>query len=223
MLAKLTTDTGIKTSETQTKDKSTLGKDDFLKLLMTQIGAQDPLNPMDNEAFVAQLAQFSNLEQLQTANGSLNNLLTAQVANNQTTAASLVGKVASYKSDSVALTSGVATTVNATLSGKAAAVTTTISDSNGKVVRTLRGGPAEKGELQVAWDGRDDGGNPLPTGTYSVKVAASDLTGASVAVESRGKGLIDGVSFENGVPELISGGVRISLSNVTEIHQPPAP
>lgn len=215
-----TATSALTTSETTTKDKTTLGKDDFLKLLMTQISSQDPLNPMDNEAFVAQLAQFSSLEQLQTANGSLNNLLTAQVANNQTTAASLVGKVASYKTDSVGLTSGVPTTINTTLAANAAAVTVTVSDANGKVVRTLRTGSHEKGDAQIAWDGRDDGGNTLPTGTYSVKVAANDLTGASVAVENRGRGLIEGVSFENGVPQLISGGLRISLSDVTEIHQP---
>ncbi len=215
-----TTSTGITASESTTEDKSTLGKNDFLKLLMTQISSQDPLNPMDNEAFVAQLAQFSNLEQLQTANTSLNNLLTAQVANNQTTAAALVGKVASYKTDSVGLTSGVPTTINTTLSGAASAVTVTINDANGKTVRTLRMGAYDKGDAQIAWDGRDDGGNALPTGTYSVKVAANDLTGASVAVENKGKGLIEGVSFENGYPELISGGLRISLSNVTEILQP---
>lgn len=220
MLTKSTTDTGIVTSETSTKDKTKLGKDDFLKLLMTQVSSQDPLNPMDNEAFVAQLATFSNLEQLQTANTSLNNLLTAQVANNSTTAASLVGKVASFKTDSVALTSGVSTTINASLTGDAAAVTTTISDSNGKVVRTLRGPGASKGELQIPWDGKDDGGNPLPSGTYKVAVAANDLTGASVAVSHQGKGLITGVSFEDGVPKLISGGLKISLTDVTEIQQP---
>jgi flagellar hook assembly protein FlgD len=45
--------------------KAELGKDDFLKLLVTQMANQDPLNPMKNEDFIAQLAQFTSLEQMQ--------------------------------------------------------------------------------------------------------------------------------------------------------------
>ena len=49
---------------------STLGKDDFLKLLVTQLQYQDPLNPMDDKEFVAQMAQFSALEQMQNMNAT---------------------------------------------------------------------------------------------------------------------------------------------------------
>jgi len=56
-------------TSTTTKDTS-LGKDDFLKMLVTQLRNQDPLKPMDDTAFVAQMAQFSSLEQMQNMNST---------------------------------------------------------------------------------------------------------------------------------------------------------
>jgi flagellar basal-body rod modification protein FlgD len=57
-----------------TKPNDPLGKDAFMKLLMEQLQNQDPTSPQDNGAFLAQLAQFSSLEQLQTANTTLSSI-----------------------------------------------------------------------------------------------------------------------------------------------------
>ena len=62
---------------------STLGKDDFLKLLVTQLQYQDPLNPMDDKEFIAQMAQFSALEQMQNMSGTAT----------KTQAFSMIGKI----------------------------------------------------------------------------------------------------------------------------------
>src|SRR5512141_1710679 len=86
--------------------KNTLGKDDFLKLLTTQMQHQDPLNPMDNTQFVAQLAQYSSVEELQNVGSRLDTLLVAEATTNQLGAASLVGRQVLYRTDQVQLTSG---------------------------------------------------------------------------------------------------------------------
>ncbi len=88
---------------------SALGKDDFLKLLTAQLAHQDPLQPVDNQAFIAQLAQFSSLEQLQGVSSRLDDLLRSATSSNQLDAASLVGKTITYRTAGGGSSTGVAT------------------------------------------------------------------------------------------------------------------
>jgi len=68
----------LKQREEEKRDPSALGKDDFLKLLITQLKYQDPVNPVDDKEFIAQLAQFSSLEQMQNLNTNLSEMMLAQ-------------------------------------------------------------------------------------------------------------------------------------------------
>ncbi|MEN9361143.1 MAG: hypothetical protein RL095_2678 [Verrucomicrobiota bacterium] len=70
-----------------------LGKNSFLKLLVAQMQNQDPLNPQSNAEFVAQLAQFSSLEQMQDVNKNLGSMLTGSQLGG---AGNLIGKQASW-------------------------------------------------------------------------------------------------------------------------------
>lgn len=197
--------------------KNELGKDQFVKLLVAQLSNQDPTAPMESADFVAQLAQFANVELLQGVETRLDAMLVAQAASNQTAAAGLVGREVVFHTDHVQLADGGAT-ILADLGGAAETVTVTITDEAGNTVRTLRLGAAAKGETRIPWDGRDDNGNVLPAGSYGVRVAAADAGGKSVAVEQLARGIAGGVSFENGYPELLVGSVRIKLSDIVELH-----
>lgn len=195
-----------------------LGKDQFVKLLMAQMANQNPLNPQDSSAFVAQLAQFASLEQQQTANSTLESLLMSQTSAAQLNAASLVGRIAEFSTATVDLSAGSKAPLQCHLDSPAASLTVTIQSADGKTVRTLQLGAQPAGDVQLEWDGRDDAGQPLAAGTYSVQMAAADVDGHSVTVEQRLSAPIDGVSFEHGYPELLAGTHRLRLADIISVH-----
>jgi flagellar basal-body rod modification protein FlgD len=194
-----------------------LGKDAFLKLLMAQLSNQDPLQPVDNQAFIAQLAQFSSVEQLQGLGSRLDTLLLAQASSNQLSTASLVGKEVAFKANGLDLPAEGGTAMQARLAGEAD-VTAVIQDASGHTVRTLQLGRRTGGTLEVAWDGKDDQGRALPAGHYGVVLSARNGK-QEVGVELRGRGKVQGVSFDGDVPVLLVGASRVRLADVMEINQ----
>ncbi|MBW1702547.1 MAG: flagellar hook assembly protein FlgD, partial [Deltaproteobacteria bacterium] len=91
-------------SQLSTPGDSTLGKDAFLNLLVTQLRHQDPLSPMESTQFTAQLAQFSSLEQLSSVNENLGILRIYQASINNSQAVGFIGKTVKASGDSVYLT-----------------------------------------------------------------------------------------------------------------------
>ena len=217
------TDRPAPTAATPTAGSSRMGKDEFVKLLLAQLSHQDPTAPMDSQAFVAQLAQFSQVELMSSANTDLERLLVGQAAAQQTSVVNLVGKDVLYKSDAVELAADGPAHIQATLAAPAANVTATVTNDSGKVVRTLKLGAQDAGALDIPWDGRDDNGSVQPPGTYHVSVGAANASGDSVAVESRAQAHVTGISFDDGVPVLLSGSTHIQLSEVIQISERNAP
>ncbi|MFZ9887239.1 MAG: flagellar hook assembly protein FlgD [Myxococcota bacterium] len=202
---------------------SALGKDEFVKLLLTQLSNQDPTSPQDSTAFVAQLAQFANIELAQQQAALLESMLVAQTASNQLSVTSLVGKDVSVISDSVELKDGVAEELIAKLEGPAGEVKAVIKDEKGNVVRTVSLGAHPEGEVPFTWDGRGDDGQPLPDGKYSVEVVAAATDGSAIDVTVRQQTRVTGVSFDAGLPRLeLANGDSIVLADVVEVREPSA-
>lgn len=204
----------------QAQGSSQLGKDEFLRLMMAQLQAQDPTAPQSSEAFVAQLAQFSSVEQLTGLNSMMESLLVAQAANNQTQIAGLVGKDVVYTTDAITLGVDGATPVRVTPDATAADVVVTIKDESGTVVRTMHLGAATAEGVDYTWDGLDDQGRPMPEGEYSISATATDAQGNPIDVDVGASGHIDAVSFDGGVPMLVIGGLKIPVGDVVQIAEP---
>ncbi|MFT3915795.1 MAG: flagellar hook capping FlgD N-terminal domain-containing protein [Anaeromyxobacteraceae bacterium] len=210
-------------TETPVTAKNTLNKDSFLTLLTAQLQYQDPLNPMDNSAMVAQLAQFSSVEQLQNANSRLDTLALAQASNNQLQATGLVGKEVRFKTDAVTVTDrGQKVKFELNLDGRADETSVIISDSNGKVIRTLKPGALGAGTNALEWDGLDSNGNPVAKGDYTVSVDArlGDKTHTEVGSSLTIRGTVASLLFDSQVPVLVVNGRHVKLSDVLQVTAP---
>ncbi|MBC8070951.1 MAG: flagellar hook assembly protein FlgD [Deltaproteobacteria bacterium] len=222
-IAPTTTDTGIGTSGVQGDNANlakALGKDDFLKLLMAQIQFQDPMSPMADHEFVAQLATFSGLEQQMLSNDRLLELQLGQMSNGNAELAGFIGQEVVARGDMIEITSGTAPPIPVQLDGDAETVTLTVRDASGRVVATVDAGKQAAGAHELAWSGKDANGNALPPGPYTVDVAATDASGAEVGGTAVTRGVVTGVSFENGFAELLIGSRRVRPADILSVGTP---
>lgn len=203
--------------------KTALGKEDFLKLLVTQLANQDPLNPTDSTEFVAQLAQFSSLEQLANMREGVETLAIVQTAGTSAQMVSFIGKTVKVSDQTLAWTAGQESgTVDFTLDGEAKECKVFIKDSSGKTVKTIDVGAATAGTHAITVDGKDDQGNALAEGNYTFEVSAKDAQGAEVGYSTTSTGVVTGVTFESGYPELVlADGRKIQLGSVIEVLDGP--
>ncbi len=201
-----------------------MGRDEFLKLLVAQLKHQDPLKPQDNSQFVAELAQFSSLEQSMGINDRLDLLATQNqgLANSQVVG--LVGKTATVRGNIITSDgTGIATRLNFELQGNAAETTVQIRNQAGQVVREMQIGAKSAGNASVAWDGKNDAGLIQPKGAYVVSVVAKDENGNPVPVNQETTSRIDAVSFDKGYPVLhLSNGVSVPVSDLLRVDSPPS-
>ena len=164
-----------------------LGKDDFLRLLTVQLQFQDPLNPLSDTDFIAQMAQFSSLEQLQNMNQSLETNLKAEeqlnLAFQNNLATSLVGKIVEIPTVEIAYDGDKPAEVSYRLDAGARRARLQILDAGSRLVREF--------ELEtttsygtVEWDGRSRFDSEVPPGAYRVLVLAEDVTGQPVKAEA---------------------------------------
>lgn len=203
--------------------KQMLDKDDFLQLLIAKLSNQDPLNPMADEDFVAQLAQFSSLEQLSNMNDNLTqdiqwNYMLSQTISN-TMATSLIGRSVRADSSTVYLETAGATDIAVNLDRPATELTITIKDANGNVVRTLRQEGMDQGDHTVNWDGTDDGGVQVASGVYTVSITAVDASGNAFTPSQFLEGEVTGVRYRDGIALLRINGQDIPLASVLEVNE----
>ena len=188
----------------------------FLTLLTTQLKNQDPLSPMDSTQFTQQLVEYSQVEQQINTNTNLQNLISLQQSAAGATAVGYLGKQVTITNGNAALTNGSATW-NYSLPPGAASATLAIANANGQIVYS-GSGPTSAGNNTFAWNGRDNGGNQLPDGTYTLYVNAVASNGAQIASNVSSTGTVNEVNLSGTSPQLIVGSMSVPLSQVSIIQ-----
>lgn len=210
-------DNTISSYTSSTTGSAVLGKDDFLTLLVAQLKNQDPLDPQDNTDFVAQIAQFSSLEQQITTNEKLDALLEANQAIAQLSAFSLLNQTAVLQQENFTLGSSGSVEFGFSLDNPAASVTMAVLNDSGDLVATIDLDEVNAGNTFVTWDGCDNNGNRLATGEYSLQIVATYDDGGSELLDPLQRARVTGVDTSNGtVLETTQG--NFLMANLVSIN-----
>jgi flagellar basal-body rod modification protein FlgD len=193
--------------------------DTFLQLLTTQLRNQNPLDPLDTNAFTQQLVQFSSVEQQLKTNEFLSALVQANTNSVQTNAVNYIGKTVSAEGVRAELVNGQAVW-NFALED-AAETSVTIKDKDGNVVYTEKG-QLQAGAGQFNWNGKTSTGAKAPDGTYSISMTGLNAEGKNVPITTEFTGVVTGVDFTGSEPVLLIGPTRVNLSGVRAITVTPA-
>ncbi|MDG1109997.1 MAG: FlgD immunoglobulin-like domain containing protein [Burkholderiaceae bacterium] len=199
--------------------KEEMGQQEFLTLFTTQLKMQNPLDPVKNEAFVAQLAQFSSLEANISMKQSLDTMVTAMGSDRVMASASLIGKSVAVPDAAVQVTNGVGGQGVIPLPTGAAGLQVNVTDASGNVVRELIYPAQPVGDFSVNWDGTDSAGNMVPNGNYRFS-AAGVVGGQTVGLSVNAVAKVMAVrtnSADNSLLLEFEGGKTLPLAEVTRI------
>ena len=201
------------------KERTELGRDDFLQLLVAQLANQDPLEPMENSEFVAQLAQFSSLEQLMSMGKGMDMLSTLQQASQSTQVVSFIGKELTAAGNRLELSSFDGAPIHFRLSGPARQVSIQLTDGMGTVVASGEvSGHWGSGTNRIEWADVTWHQGGVPPGSYSVSIQAQGDVG-EVGVDPLTVGRVTGISYERGYPVLLIGEQEVALNEIISVEE----
>lgn len=211
---------GIPTSGTVAPKKNSLGQDQFLKLMTTQMTHQDPTKPMQNGEFLSQIAQFGTVSGIQDLQQSFKDF-SASISSNQTLqAASMVGRMVSVPSDHGLLLAGGEIKGSVDLPASSTNVNLKILDSlTGNVLGTKSLGTHSEGTLPFVWDGTDDQGHLATPGVYKIQVEAS-IDGVNTLLPSDIQSRVESVSMnssKNSLQVNLSGLGAVNFNQIKQI------
>ncbi len=201
------------------KTQAKLDKDGFLKLLSFQLQNQDPSKPMDQDKIAADMAQYSQLEQLTNMNSTLTKSFEKQPMQAKFYAASFLGKKVVTSGSTVKYEGpGSSPRMNFKLSGNASKGMVRLFDQKQQMVGEIRFDALPKGFHSIPWNGNSLDGAKAAKGVYRFEVVAYDDIGNKIPAETQAEGVVQSVGFEGGETVLTVDGKKVFLRDVQSFH-----
>ena len=221
VLKKMQSQYGAK-AEKPREIKKTLGKDDFLRIMITQMKQQDPTNPFKAEQMAAEMAQFTSVEQLQNMNQSLKKMTAQTSPADRMAMTGLIGKMVTVDKDRFPHQEGENEALSFSLPREAKETHIALVSETGEVVLEKDIGSQKQGDNVFTWDGLKSNTLPAKSGNYILRVEAKDDKGNAIQSDARSKARVVGVSFEGTEPVLLVGDARnqakITMKNIVKIE-----
>ncbi len=161
------------------KANDELGQAEFLELMTAQLKFQDPLQPMENGEFLAQMAQFGTVSGINELNSAFDNMSAAFQSNQALQASTMVGRNVLVPSNQVRLGEQGDLAAAVELDQPASKLVVNINDTNGQLVHRIDLGSQQAGLIDFSWNGMNANGQRLNPGLYTI--AAEVRQGNSVS------------------------------------------
>ena len=215
----------VKYEDYQAKQKNKptneqMGQTEFLTLFTTQLKNQNPLDPVKNEAFVAQLAQFSQLEATTAMKTSMQNLVSSLANDRLLGATSLIGKTVAVPDGPVTVTDSTVSQGVVNLPTGADGIKLQVYNDKGILVRTQIFGAQPVGDFTIAWDGMTDGGVAAPNGTYRYVANVNSngsVTKPTVNTYAAVTGVTSAGTSDGAMLLEVAGGKTVNLADVKRV------
>jgi len=206
------------TTTSEDQEQGTLLMDDYLALMTTQLKNQDPLEPMDNGDFLAQIAQFATVSGIGDLNTSFSDFSTSMQSDQAIQGAALVGRSVLVASSIGMMTAEEGMQGQINVADPVNDLKVSIYSESGALVRTIDMGSAS-GYTNFSWDGIDENGEALTPGVYQFK-ATGTVQGNNAAFSTATVAKVDSVLVGGGSQGLILnlGGIgSVPFSEAQEI------
>ena len=203
-----------------TPQKTSMGQSEFLTLFTTQLKNQDPTDPVKNEAFVAQLAQFSQLEATTAMKTSMEGLVSSMSNDRMLGAASLMGKQVAVPDGPVEVTNTTVAQGTINVPAGADGIQLQVFNDKGILVRTQIMGAQAPGDVTLSWDGMTDGGQAAANGTYRYVATVNSkgvMSKPTVNTYATVTGVKSAGTADGAMLLEVAGGKTVNLADVKRI------